>query len=306
LIKVQLSPKIPHQSGPGIFSGRLIKALVNFHDVKVVSFKPDIFFCVIYVDEKLPKHSKTVVRIDGLYWDSDRFKRNKVIFKGINRADGVVFQSEFSKNCYQAHMGEINRSAVILNGINQETLDATLPAPLPAGPGIVSCADWRPLKRPNSICRGFLEADLPMQLYMIGSPPSNAIKHKRISWLGAMKPASVLAIMKSCTHAIHIAKFDACPNVVIEELSCGLPVLHSANGGTPEIVRQNGVSLDIDGGWNYQPQNQTDPDNIPPGLVAEHIRRLVTMPKIDKRPDLDIKHTAQLYYDFFLKIIKRP
>jgi glycosyltransferase involved in cell wall biosynthesis len=44
---------------------------------------------------------------------------------------------------------------------------------------------------------------------------------------------------------------DPCPNVVLEALSCGLPVLYSASGGVPELVgTQAGIGLAVDEGFD--------------------------------------------------------
>lgn len=44
---------------------------------------------------------------------------------------------------------------------------------------------------------------------------------------------------------------DACPNAVIEAMACGLPVLYSNSGGTPELVGDEaGVPLDVEPGWD--------------------------------------------------------
>lgn len=304
-MRIQLSRQISNINGPGIFTNRLMNCLVRDYGVKIVNKGADIFFCVIYVDDEIPTHARTVLRLDGLYWDAARFRKNKKIFQGIKRAHGVVFQSQFARNCYQAHLGNIENSTVILNGIDQSMINNMPVTEFPNGPGIVSCADWRPLKRPVSICRGYLESGVQEPLYMIGKIPQNAINHPKIFWIGQIDHTHVVSALKGNLYAIHLAKFDTCPNSVVEELCCGLPVLHTDNGGTPELVGGDGVCLNFDGGWNFRDLVSEDPDIIPASLVAEHIRKLVTMPKIGKRPDLEISSVAKKYYEYFKKVLGR-
>jgi len=173
---------------------------------------------------------------------------------------------------------------------------------LPKNPGLVASAEWRPTKRAKSICKGFLASNIPHQLYMIGKPPPNAIQHDRITWLGQVKPGRGIGIMKSCSHAIHLGKFDPCPNSVVEEICCGLPVLHTANGGTPEIVRENGVRLLEDERWDYRPIHGVN--NIDPAVTARGLEQLVVMDRTDPHDDLNINNVAQIYYDFFLKVLQ--
>jgi glycosyltransferase involved in cell wall biosynthesis len=49
---------------------------------------------------------------------------------------------------------------------------------------------------------------------------------------------------------VHIMHMDWTPNTVIESMACGLPVLHSGNGGLPEIVGGGGLSLDMPYDWH--------------------------------------------------------
>lgn len=53
---------------------------------------------------------------------------------------------------------------------------------------------------------------------------------------------------------IMLKYMDASPNVVIEAMACGLPVIYSATGGVPELVGQNcGVGLFLKENWESNP-----------------------------------------------------
>ncbi|MBT6045595.1 MAG: glycosyltransferase family 4 protein [Candidatus Scalindua sp.] len=49
---------------------------------------------------------------------------------------------------------------------------------------------------------------------------------------------------------VHLKHMDWTPNTVIESMACGLPVLHSGNGGLHEIVGEAGLSLGLPYDWN--------------------------------------------------------
>lgn len=285
--------------GPGIFMKRLVKSLVENHGVQIVSFKPDIFLGVVYLDGA-PRGAKTVLRIDGLYWDRPRFSNNQRIFEAVRRADGVVFQSEFARSCYAKYV-QCKSSCVVLNGIDVKWVKSVLSATIE--PGIVSTAKWRPLKRYKSICQGFLESGVDMPLHLVGQIPPDAIRHPRIIWHGSRAPDATMSIVRACKYAIHLGQFDVCPNSVVEECAAGLLVLHTANGGAPEIVKGQGVRLPVDEGWDFGIlPGITEVDHL---LVAEHINKLVGQDtsSICDRMDLDIKESAAKYYEFFKRIL---
>lgn len=301
-MRIALSSQIPGGNGPGIFTKRLVEHLRRLPDVQIVSDKPDIFFAVIRTEDA-PPGAKVVLRLDGLYWDKARQSLNTPIFQSIKRSHAIIFQSEFSKRCYQYRM-PIPFNRVIHNGVDIDWVNRIEPQTLPFGPGFVSCADWRPTKRPNSICKGFAHANLPCHLYMIGNVKTT-YPHEKIHWMGPKSSEEVISILKSCSHAIHLAKFDACSNTVIEELVCGLPVLHSANGGTPELVQGNGICFPVDKNWDYSVQKSSDADNISPETLAPYIKQLYSMPKIGPRNDLSISTVAHQYYTFFKEVLSR-
>lgn len=52
---------------------------------------------------------------------------------------------------------------------------------------------------------------------------------------------------------VHLKHLDWCPNVVLEAMSAGLPIVHAGNGGTKEIVGEGGISLDLPENWDEIP-----------------------------------------------------
>jgi glycosyltransferase involved in cell wall biosynthesis len=43
---------------------------------------------------------------------------------------------------------------------------------------------------------------------------------------------------------------DACPSAVLEAMSCGLPTVHLACGGTPELVGEPGIAVAVEKSWD--------------------------------------------------------
>ncbi len=303
-IKVHVNRDLSNPIGPNIFVRRLMKYLVDSNKVVQTSQKPDVNFCVINLGHRR-KGAKSLLRIDGMYWnghDRTGLKMNPKIFDSIRRADMVVFQSRFCKRCCERHSGPARKSKIIYNAIDQSAINSIPAAKMGKGLQFVACAKWRQTKRPLSICKGFLESKVNGTLNMIGSASKSYVKDKRIRWMGQLGTEKTLAVMKGCDYAIHLGKFDPCPNVVIEELSCGLPVLHTDNGGAPELIRNDGVQLQVDGGWNYSVLH-TEIDNLDPVQVGQGIRDLTEVSKAVVRPDLDIRHAADMYFRAFKELL---
>jgi glycosyltransferase involved in cell wall biosynthesis len=49
-------------------------------------------------------------------------------------------------------------------------------------------------------------------------------------------PSEAPAVLQRAHLLLHTQYNDACPSLVVEAMACGLPIVHSQSGGTPELV----------------------------------------------------------------------
>jgi glycosyltransferase involved in cell wall biosynthesis len=59
---------------------------------------------------------------------------------------------------------------------------------------------------------------------------------ERIQWLGPYTQLEAPSLFTRAHLLLHTKYNDPCPGLVVEALACGLPVVHSASGGVPELV----------------------------------------------------------------------
>ena len=282
--------------GPNVFKQRLINGIKKYSDVAVIddlSKKFDAELC--FIKSKADHNRPIVLRLDGCYYDKPRLSMNASLRHAISKSNMVIFQSNFSKKmCYKFLKIKRCNSCVIYNGIDFDDI-YNIPADTTVSPGsFVACSHWRSNKRPMSIINGFLEATTSEHLYMIGDGLKKPVKHNRIHYCGKITWQQSISIMKACDYQIHICHIDSCPNAVVEGLACGLNVLSSNLGGTPEIVKDNGIVLNLDA-WDFSPVDDMKFDNIPTYIIADGINKLKQIKTRTMREDLHIKYAVEKY-----------
>jgi len=87
-----------HRTGKGLFCMRLAKA-IRKQGVGVVRSIDDKHDVSLHLIKVVGAKSKRVVRLDGVWHNTsmDYRSRNKAIAKSMQCADGVIYQSDFSK-----------------------------------------------------------------------------------------------------------------------------------------------------------------------------------------------------------------
>jgi glycosyltransferase involved in cell wall biosynthesis len=259
---------------------------------------------------KIRSGAKVVQRLDGIWFKPEQFVTHNVGIKRLyDTADHVIWQSEFDKNMTVHHWGE-RRGSIIRNGIDltrRQPFDRSHPFDVPT---FVSSASWHPQKRLISNVKLFdhikssisgyerskllvmgdvFERDFaPVRSYF-GSARCPDL-HESVFFLGKVDHETCLKIYASAAWMLHLAWLDHCPNVVVEALSQGCPVICTSAGGTKELVRTRGLVLDDE---EYRCQ-LLDYDS-PPELDFSNVRELPDMRDKFDVSDLDIERVADDY-----------
>lgn len=81
-----------------------------------------------------------------------------------------------------------------------------------------------------------------------------------VDFLGEYSQEDAPKLYAQADMLVHLKHMDWTPNVVIEAMACGLPIVHAGNGGVPEIVRDAGVSVGMAEDWDEA--RSADPESV--------------------------------------------
>lgn len=300
-MKLQISAS---GQGPRIFVERLADFLCQEYDVVMDKKAPDVYLSSVWRGNP-PKGAIAIHRLDGVYFNKDMGQAkslNKRIHTAVRKADGVVYQSEYCRQMCKGILGISKPGVIIHNGFDSREY-TNIKREKKKYRMLVACAKWRSLKRPRSIAKGFLVANpRNTKLIMIGEiEAKDRIQHPNIVYTGPVNTKQTYKYYVNCDGLIHISRLDACPNVVIEALAAGKPILCNNVGGTPEIVKNSGVVVKIDPPLTYKRFSMGQPDRVSPHIIAAGIKKLLSRDWNIVRPDLSMKRCADKYYSYFLE-----
>jgi len=305
MIKLLIDSRKFH-GGPFVFRNRISKALSAIDGIKVIRNHREDFDVELSIIRCLSNHGKPIIlRLDGCYYDPSALYQNKEISSSIKKSKHIIFQSEFSMKMINSIIpARAKNCSIIHNGIDMNYISSIKSNPSIEPGSFVAVAKWRYNKRPMSTINGFVASGIDRKLYIIGDGIDNSLinRYKNVCILGSKTPEETLSIMKSCQYQIHLCHIDSCPNAVVEGLACGLNVLCTNLGGTTELVKKDGIILDIDR-WNFIPKKFSNLDKIESRIVADGIYEILKKTKRADRQDLDINLVAQKYADIIKSTI---
>lgn len=314
-IKIAFSSR--HKSsnfGPHVFQERLIQALQAHPQVQIGSSRRhhNIHFINISGSGRRADQfkAKKILRVDGIYHDLSRLdeESNEGIQNTYHSADGIIFQCNFAREMLYHHFGppqNAKHEAIIYNAADQSFSPQGERLPSNFDTILICSARWRPHKRLDSIVDTFkvyAEQNPNTGLIILGECDEkfdhpNIVHHN-------VEPKDLAKYYRTADAMLHFAYTDWCPNTVVEALACGVPVVTTHNGGTPELIGENGVIIKSDPDYDYQFIDFTALPKVNAELGAQAIQTALQMPDFN-RPDLCIQHCAQRYVDFFEKVLSK-
>ncbi len=194
-----------------------------------------------------PKRIK-VQRIDGSAreygrdgcWDDKQRRINKI-------ADLVVYQSEYSRYVTsEKHSIISGKGYVIYNPVDTDFFS-------PHGEKLTLSGATRIAFCSNSVNtkKGFHEVvavakgNPDLTFFVAGNMPESELP-ENIILLGFLSKTVLSKMLRSCHLFICFSENESCPNVVMEAMASGLPVIYKDSGATVEVVGDAGINASVE------------------------------------------------------------
>jgi glycosyltransferase involved in cell wall biosynthesis len=170
-------------------------------------------------------------------------------------ADHVVYQSEFCKEAADLFLGPVQGEwEVLCNAVDTATFT---PAPEPPAGGrvlLLAGDQTQPYRLGTALRTLALLSEVRLLVTGALIEDGRALAQElgvadRVMFTGRYAQRDAPSVYRRAHVLLHPKVNDPCPNVVLEALACGLPVVHSASGGTPELVRDAGVGVGSETSW---------------------------------------------------------
>ncbi len=202
------------------------------------------------------------------WYDGDYAAMNARMAHAYHAADHVFWQSEFCRHSAERFLGPRRGAGEILHNA-VDTRHFAPPAQPRATPGdatflMTGKFDRHMAYRPRAaiealalarrdgldarlVVAGRMEPSLHTELQALAE---SAGIGGSLRLTGTYGQQDAPAIYGAADAYLALTSNDACPNAVIEAMACGLPVIYSGSGGTPELVGDEaGIALAVEQGW---------------------------------------------------------
>lgn len=205
-----------------------------------------------------------VLNQDGvgyLGWAGARTEEvNRPLRRALLAADHVLYQSDFCKRSADEFLGEARGGQEVLyNAVDTERF-VPPEAPPDGGPVLLLGGDQTQAYRIElglrtfaALLSGHPDARLLITGRVVGdvTPLLDELELRgRVELLGRYAQRDAPAVYGRAHLLLHTKVNDPCPNVVLEAMACGLPIVYPASGGTVELVADvAGIGVPHPDGW---------------------------------------------------------
>lgn len=297
-------------SGPNTFARRFAQALyAGGHEPCFTAEGADV--SLVFIEPSGARLApKVVQRLDGIWFKPDEFEaKNRSIRALYDRADAVIWQSDFDRRMTTKWWGQPRHGTIIHNGIDttpvkELTISSLVDLRSQYKKMYVCSANWHPQKRLAANVRLFecLQKQEPSScLIVLGAHPDVRATGPHVFYAGSQPPEVYNEIYSAANWMLHLAWADHCPNVVIEALAQGTPVVCSDVGGTKELIGTYGMVLK-EQAYDFE---LADYDN-PPDVDVTQVVSLPERQQLDYSSiaDIDIRHVTERYVRLFESLLR--
>lgn len=198
-------------------------------------------------------------------WVGDKYKEVNRTMSPMLEADYVIYQTKFTKRCADKFIGQYNGDYdIIINPVDTKRFkprDKELPAsPLTIIMSGHHFESEERLKVSLETIRTLKKRGHNVKLKVIGNR-QNLPSEEWIEIKGQFKQDEAPSLYQEAHILLHLKSLDPCPTVVLEALSCGLPVIGLANGGMPELVSQE-AGLLLEAEENFDKFVYPNPEDV--------------------------------------------
>ena len=304
-------------TGPNTFGNRLARRLFETgHEVLHEGTQADVSLVFIEPTGR-PLAKKVVQRLDGIWFKPTEYEtKNRGIKALYEKADAVVFQSMFDMSMVDRWWGVTDRQKryeIIGNGVDLTPVkELTIPKLVEMRATYdqiyVCSSNWHAQKRLSTNVRLFehLRQQHPNScLIILGNHPDYRATGPNVFYAGSVGPDVYMQIYSAANWMLHLAWADHCPNVVVEALAQGTPVVCSEVGGTKELIGHGayGVVIKEPTPYNFE---LADYDN-PPEVDVTQVTFLPTRQDLDYSgiANIDIGHVTAQYVKLFESLARQ-
>jgi glycosyltransferase involved in cell wall biosynthesis len=209
----------------------------------------------------------------------------------LSRADFVFYQSAFGRRMCDAVLGPRPGPAAILpNAVDTGRFVPAAADPAPGGLRVLLGGTQyreyrlrRALEAFALVRRERRDARLMVTGRLKWLPDLAAARRQAAAWcdelgiagsvdfLGPYSQERAPEIFQRAHLLLHTMALDCCPTAVIEAMACGLPVVHGASGGLPELVGEAGVG--VPAADDFERLQPPEPADLAAAVLAAAVRR---------------------------------
>ena len=190
-------------------------------------------------------------------WQAELLKRLRSWV--VRQADKVIVPSQYLANWVVKWGVPAEKVVVIYNAVEIPDSIEPLPVPLKTPIKAITVGRLVPWKRVNRLLEA-LEKIPELGLVVVGDGPERPRLERmaqdlgvsdRVYFAGQRLKRETIGLMAACDFFVLNSTYEGLPHVVLEAMGLGLPVVATAVGGIPEVVRDGETGIlvpTVDGG----------------------------------------------------------